>query len=363
MDPVTLAAAHLGRAIAPYVWRAVTVAAAVVSCLGLALLLTLAGSATQGSLDGKQGRSSCGSSGTVLATAGSASEVTVDGTRLDADQLANAGVIAATGRQLGIPERGIVVALATAVQESQLRNLDHGNSDSVGLFQQRPSQGWGQVTDLLRPDYAATRFYQALQRVTGWETLAVTEAAQAVQRSAFPSAYARWETMATALAGLPSVRDAACALVAAAGSLFSDAMGSATGIPRGNPRTVEEAIEWARGQAASRSGGWYRRCLAFVAQAYGWGFSGTPYAIDQYTVAMPTGLRHDGDRNPPPGALLFWSTGTRAGHVALYVGGGMVASNDIEVDGQISIVPASDIETRWGATYVGWSPPYFPGGG
>ena len=78
---------------------------------------------------------------------------------------------------------------------------------------------------------------------------------------------------------------------------------------------------------------------------------------------MPAGMRHDGDRDPAPGALLFWSTSGRAGHVALYLGGGQIASNDIITDGQISVVPATDIETKWGATYLGWSPPYFPGGG
>ncbi|MGB8382980.1 MAG: NlpC/P60 family protein [Dermatophilaceae bacterium] len=115
--------------------------------------------------------------------------------------------------------------------------------------------------------------------------------------------------------------------------------------------------------SGQRLGGWYRRCLAFVAQAYGWAFSGTQYALDQYTSVMPTGMRHDGDRNPAPGALLFWSTSGRAGHVALYLGAGMVASNDITTTGQISVVPATDIETKWGATYLGWSAPYFPGGG
>ena len=333
--------------------------------MALTLVLTVAGAVTRGSLDEDGQPSRCGSNGsTLLAAGGSApAGLSVDGVALDAEQLANAAVIAATGRQLGIGEHGVVVALATAAQESRLRNLDYGDADSVGLFQQRPSQGWGQVSELMRPDYAATKFYEALARVPGWEQLPVTEAAQAVQRSAFPTAYARWETLAAALAGQPAVRDAACAVVNAVGSLFADATGLGTGLPRGNPRSVTEAISWARAQAASGSGGWYRRCLAFVAQAYGWGFSGTAYAIDQYTAVMPTQLRHDGDRNPPPGALLFWSTGSRAGHVALYVGGGMVASNDIEVDGQISIVPAAEIETRWGATYVGWAPPYFPGGG
>ncbi|MGB8381395.1 MAG: hypothetical protein WCG47_09115 [Dermatophilaceae bacterium] len=363
MEPATLLAAHAARAVAPYLWRALGVAFAVLACVALTVVLTLAGAVTRGSLQEEGQPSVCGSNvSPVLAATGAAGVVSVDGTALDADQVANAAVIAATGRGMGIPDRGVVVALAAAAQESRLRNLDYGDRDSVGLFQQRPSQGWGQVAELMRPDYAATKFYQALQRIPGWEQLPVTEAAQAVQRSAFPTAYAQWETLAVALSGQPAVRQAACAVVAAVGSLFTDAAGTTTALPQ-NPRGVAEAISWARGQAASASGGWYRRCLAFVAQAYGWSFSGTPYAIDQYTAVMPTQLRHDGDRNPPPGALLFWTTSSRAGHVALYVGGGMVASNDIEVDGQISIVPAADIETRWGATYVGWAPPYFPGGG
>ena len=250
-------AAHLGRKVAPYVWRTVTVAAVVLACLGLALVVTLAGAVTSGSHEQDEprlrvrprrvDRAGClGRRGHV--------GLTVDGVALDGEQLANAGVIAATGRQLGIADRGVVVALATAAQESQLRNLDHGNADSVGLFQQRPSQGWGQVTELMRPDYAATEFYEALRQVPGWEALPVTQAAQAVQRSAFPSAYARWETLAAALAGVPGVRDAACAVVAAAGSLFTDTAGL-VGLPRGNPRTVAEAIGWAQGQAATGSGG------------------------------------------------------------------------------------------------------------
>jgi hypothetical protein len=133
-------------------------------------------------------------------------------------------------------------------------------------------------------------------------------------------------------------------------------------LPRPNPHTVAEAIAFARA-AVDGPHEWRRRCLNFVAQTYGYRYSGTVYAIDHYRVVMPRSLRHDGDRSPPPGALLFWDTGSRAGHVALYVGGGLVASSDILSPGAISIVPAADIERRWGATYVGWSPPYFPNGG
>ncbi|MEV6812871.1 hypothetical protein [Micromonospora sp. NPDC051296] len=111
---------------------------------------------------------------------------------LNAHQMANAATIAAIGVQHGMPERAVVVALATAYQESGLRNLAGGDRDSVGLFQQRPSQGWGTPTEIRDPRYAADKFYAALKKVRGWEDMRVTDAAQKVQRSAFPEAYEKW---------------------------------------------------------------------------------------------------------------------------------------------------------------------------
>ncbi|MFG3301693.1 hypothetical protein [Micromonospora chersina] len=111
---------------------------------------------------------------------------------LSAEQMANAATIAAIGVQRKMPERAVVVALATAYQESHLRNIAHGDRDSLGLFQQRPSQGWGTPEEIRDPRYAAKKFYAALKKVKGWEKLRVTEAAQRVQRSAYPEAYEKW---------------------------------------------------------------------------------------------------------------------------------------------------------------------------
>lgn len=118
---------------------------------------------------------------------------------LDAAQLGNARTIMTVGLDLGLPTRGLVIALATAMQESTLRNLSYGDRDSVGLFQQRPSSGWGSVAELTTPEIAARKFYAALVEVPGWQGLPLTVAAQRVQRSAFPLAYAKWEALATAL--------------------------------------------------------------------------------------------------------------------------------------------------------------------
>jgi hypothetical protein len=128
--------------------------------------------------------------------------VTVGATRvqLDRDQAANAATIAGVGAKLKMSERAVTVAIATALQESKLHNLDHGDRDSLGLFQQRPSQGWGSARQVRDPVYSSTRFYRALAGVDGWERLSLTRAAQAVQRSALPSAYAKHEPQATALA-------------------------------------------------------------------------------------------------------------------------------------------------------------------
>jgi hypothetical protein len=119
--------------------------------------------------------------------------------QLTSEQAASAATIAAVAWTRRLPERAVVIALATAQQESALRNLDHGDRDSLGLFQQRPSQGWGTPEQVRDPVYAAGRFYDRLVEVPGWETGRLTEIAQRVQRSGFPEAYQKHESMAQAL--------------------------------------------------------------------------------------------------------------------------------------------------------------------
>jgi hypothetical protein len=118
---------------------------------------------------------------------------------LKPDQLLNASIIVDVAMRRGLPEQAVVVALATAQQESKLTNLDYGDADSVGLFQQRPSQGWGSEDQILDPIYASGKFFDALVKVRNWEGLTVAAAAQAVQRSAFPDAYTSWQPLGTAL--------------------------------------------------------------------------------------------------------------------------------------------------------------------
>ncbi|WFE26248.1 M23 family metallopeptidase [Solwaraspora sp. WMMD791] len=117
------------------------------------------------------------------------------------DQIANAVVIINVGAEMSVPPRGWVIAVATAMQESALRNLGNLGSrndhDSLGLFQQRPSQGWGTPEQLQDPAYSSGKFYDKLLTIDGWETMALTVAAQRVQVSAFPDAYAKHEPLAT----------------------------------------------------------------------------------------------------------------------------------------------------------------------
>lgn len=135
--------------------------------------------------------------------AGTGSTVTL----LSGAQETNAKTIITVGRTLGVSDYGIVIALAAAMQESTMRNIDYGDRDSVGLFQQRPSAGWGTVTQLTTPAYAAQLFYggpsnpnkgktRGLLDISGWQNMTVTVAAQKVQVSAHPDAYAKWETSA-----------------------------------------------------------------------------------------------------------------------------------------------------------------------
>lgn len=118
------------------------------------------------------------------------------GIPLTAEQLQNAATIIGVGKGMGANTSDLIVSIMTAMQESTLRNLHYGDRDSLGLFQQRPSQGWGSAEDILRPSYAARKFFEHLLAMKGRGKLSLTQQAQAVQRSAFPGAYAKWEAMA-----------------------------------------------------------------------------------------------------------------------------------------------------------------------
>src|SRR6476469_3608531 len=134
------------------------------------------------------------------------------GDDLATDQAANASLITAVAVRRGLPARAASIALATSMQESKLRNIGHGDQagpDSRGLFQQRPSQGWGTTAQVMDPYHASNAFYDALVEVSGYESLDITVAAQRVQHSAYPGAYAQHEGMARAFASAMSGQTAA----------------------------------------------------------------------------------------------------------------------------------------------------------
>ena len=169
-------------------WVAAALVVPLVAVTGTAMVAT-----GSGVLD-PVGTSVICASGATPATGGGTATgpLVVAGVSLDTEQLTDARTIRDVGLALAIPTRGQIVAIATAMTESRLRNLNYGDRDSIGLFQQRPSAGWGTKAQIMDPVYASTKFYQALEKVNGWETMTVAQAAQAVQRSAFPDRYAAW---------------------------------------------------------------------------------------------------------------------------------------------------------------------------
>ncbi|WP_432843574.1 M23 family metallopeptidase [Dactylosporangium sp. CA-092794] len=120
---------------------------------------------------------------------------------LSEEQVRNAAIIVRVGQDMNVPPRGWVIAVATAMQESSLHNLPNlgarNDHDSLGLFQQRSSTGWGTPEQIMDPQYAARKFYERLLTVPGWEQMSLTRAAQRVQRSAYPNAYAKHEQLAS----------------------------------------------------------------------------------------------------------------------------------------------------------------------
>ena len=190
----------------------------VVRVVLLAAPVLVAGLASIGLLlvmlfSGGQARNAADPGGNGCVSVVPASQNSVAG--LDRDQLVNAQTIVAVGREAKIPAYGWVVAVATAMQESGLRNLDHGDRDSLGLFQQRA--GWGSDSQRMDAAASARMFYTGghnaapgLLQIQGWESMPLSVAAQAVQRSAFPDAYAKWQQLAEQVVADPAVLSAVC---------------------------------------------------------------------------------------------------------------------------------------------------------
>lgn len=172
------------------------------------------------------------------------------------EQTANAATITAIALKRGLPARAATIANATAIQESRLRNIRFGDRDSIGLFQQRPSQGWGTVEQILDPVYATNAFYDALIKIDGYEAMEITKVAQAVQRSGAPEAYADHEqegrVLASTLAG-HSPGGIGCRLGAATESTPATSLAARLTAELGVPATVEGATVAVTGRSAQEA--------------------------------------------------------------------------------------------------------------
>jgi cell wall-associated NlpC family hydrolase len=240
-----------------------------------------------------------------------------------AEQMSNAAVIVAVAKQMGVPEPGWVVAIAAALQESGLRNLNYGDRDILGLFQQRPSMGWGTREQITTPSYAATKFFEHLQAMPNWQRMSVTDAAQAVQRSGFPHAYAKHE-------------DTARAIVAAVSGVRCEPTPTGPGTGAGNCDTIQvasptamTAINWACGQRgvpylwggngpeSSGKGGF--DCSGLTKAAYAAAGVRIPRtAQTQYNA----GPRLPAEQPVLPGDLVFFGSGPDAvTHVGIAISG------------------------------------------
>jgi cell wall-associated NlpC family hydrolase len=274
------------------------------------------------------------------------SPLTID--NLSSTQMGYARIIFTVAVQRKLPARAGIVALATALQESKLHNVDKAvDHDSLGLFQQRPSMGWGTPAEILDPVYSSTAFYKALARVKDWPTLPVTVAAQRVQRSAYPNAYAKWETLATQLVNqfateqpidLPEDPNAGCSEGDGLPPAGDVDLPDGLTLPSGTPATVATAIAWALAQRGTpyRFGGSCTEphgsnpakrcdCSSLMQQAYRHaGIKIGRTTLDQVHegVAVPNvSAIAPGDL-----VLIAGSLGSRnrPRHVGMYIGEGLV---------------------------------------
>lgn len=297
------------------------------------------------------------------------------GQNLDADQLSNARTITSMSTAAGGPPAA-VVALTAAITESDLRSDPGSLGGAYGVFQETPTQGWGTQAQVSDINYATTAFLTRLLKVPAWTSLPPWAAAQAVSRSGAGKSsngkanYGPHVTAATELATALSGSSLACSAPTGSGaSAFT-------------PNTPYAYVgDYPPGQLYARArayvaanhtsdldpyfhaitGSWYRQCQAFAALLSGFPASGFGTAAIAWAAFNAHGIAHpagsaDG-MSPPVGAWLYYAAST-AGHVAVYLGGGLVASTDTWGTGTVNIGPATDLTThRWHLPYLGWVAP------
>jgi cell wall-associated NlpC family hydrolase len=256
--------------------------------------------------------------------------------------MANAETIVSVGALMHQPRRAYVVAVAAALAESGLRNLPYGDRDSLGVFQQRPSQGWGDPAQVMDPAAAAAAFYTRLGTVQGWPTMPVTVAAQAVQRSAFPTVYAAREPLATAIVDRIT---AVCAhdrlAVSGDGAAVVAAAASALGLP------YVFAGGDARGPTTGTTPGVGFDCSGLALYAWAHAHVDLPHSSEaQFALGTPVA------RNRlRPGDLVFFHTEGPPGdasHVGVYIGGGrMIVAPDVGERVTIQSVDSPYFAARW----------------
>jgi cell wall-associated NlpC family hydrolase len=252
-----------------------------------------------------------------------------DGSNLNAQQAANATIVVAVAQQTGAGTIGAVDAVDAAFTESRLTNIPGGDRDSLGLFQERPSQGWGTPAQILDPIYAATAFFDHLLALPAWQTLAPAEAAQSVERSAFPDRYLPWVQPATELvAGLSGT--GACTNADNSASV-AVALPGGYSLPAGTPAPAATAISYALAQLGKPYiwggiGPTGYDCSGLVMQAYQAAAVPLPRSTyDQVYAGQPV---YDLIQLAP-GDLLFTEgadpgPGGLPGHVGMYIGAGIV---------------------------------------
>lgn len=225
--------------------------------------------------------------------------------QLSPTQAENAALLAGASLRRGLPARAATIAIATTLQESRLVNIDHGDRDSVGLFQQRPSQGWGTVEQIMDPLYATNAFYDALVGVSGYTELPVTVAAQRVQRSAFPDAYAQHEERARAWASALTGHSPAALTCSLHPASLGDAAALADRAARdlgGLPLTVAELSSAQGGQVRADASALSPQDPARAAWAVAqWAVAvAKPFDVQRVEVADRRWERADGVWHPAP---------------------------------------------------------------